>query len=147
MAYAPNFLPIGKLNMGLKVNAYCRALAPGVCRSCLVLELMGKSCHINSAFTPNLGVKAYPPPTTIFAPLLTNEPKLLWGKPTPPPTMKRNLLSSCACADATPARTTISAKKRRTRSMITLLREEYTSNLLSKAVKSDRRKLTVRWVL
>src|SRR5215469_7593041 len=129
MAYAPNFLPIGKLNMGLKVNAYCRALAPGVCRSCLVLELMGKSCHINSAFTPNLGVKAYPPPTTIFAPLLTKELKLLWGKPTPPPTLKRNLPSSCAYAEATTARTTISANKRRRRIMVTLLKEEYTSSL------------------
>ena len=83
IAYVPNFSPKGKGILGLKVHEYWRALAPGVRSRFLVAWLIGRSFHMNSLSTPkNLG-NLYPTPTTAFAPVFTNEPRLLSGKPGP----------------------------------------------------------------
>src|SRR5262252_10571009 len=85
--------------MGLKVQEYSRAWAPGVFSSCFVEELTGKSWYMNSLSTPTYLPKFMPPPTTKFPPVLMNLLRSPCGIPKPPPTLKRYLPycpSSCA---------------------------------------------------
>jgi len=73
ITYAPNFDANGKCTIGFTVTEYCLAVAPGVCKSCRVAELIGKSCHMNSVSKPKILLKLKPPPTRKWPPVSAKE--------------------------------------------------------------------------